>query len=204
MFCPNCGNQVNNNSEVCLHCGILLKNNNINNNQKEDDKSNVGLNIVSFFIPLIGLILYLALKKDTPIKAKSCGKSALFGVGATVLMYIVMFLLTFNTVNNQIDDARKKSLQIYSKSILVQAETQSYLDYIYNGTQKEFCYNIDELSNSNSQYEGSVKVKFEDNKTITKVWLTYDGYYIVTEYENKTLINEEIKKGTKINLTCKD
>jgi len=47
-------------------------------NQNLDQKS-FGLNVLSFFLPFIGLILYLVFKKDQPNKAAGVGKWALIG-----------------------------------------------------------------------------------------------------------------------------
>ena len=44
------------------------------------DGPSVGFAVLSFFFPLIGLILYLVWKDSNPLKAKSCGKGALVGV----------------------------------------------------------------------------------------------------------------------------
>ena len=44
-----------------------------------NDTSSVGLNILSFFIPLIGLIVYLSMKGSKPIRAGAAGKAALWG-----------------------------------------------------------------------------------------------------------------------------
>lgn len=59
-----------------------------------NDKKSTGLNIISFFIPLVGLILYLTQKDQTPIKAKACGKAALIGfiVGIVVSIIYVIFI----------------------------------------------------------------------------------------------------------------
>lgn len=62
------------------------------------DQKSTGLNILSFFIPLVGLILYLTMKDQTPIKAKGCGKCALIGflvgiVGSFVLSFLSTLLL---------------------------------------------------------------------------------------------------------------
>jgi len=43
------------------------------------DQNSTGLNILSFLIPLIGLIMYLVFKADQPIKAAGIGKWALYG-----------------------------------------------------------------------------------------------------------------------------
>ena len=56
------------------------------------DQKSTGLNILSFFIPLVGLILYLTMKDQTPIKAKGCGKAALIGF---ILGIVASFVLPF-------------------------------------------------------------------------------------------------------------
>lgn len=60
-----------------------------------DDKKSVGLNVLSFFFPVIGLIIYLATKKDKPVRAKSMGKSALAGFIVGIVLSIVMFIVSF-------------------------------------------------------------------------------------------------------------
>lgn len=45
----------------------------------EEDKRSVGFGILSFFVPLLGLILYLVWKDKLPEKAKGCGIAALVG-----------------------------------------------------------------------------------------------------------------------------
>lgn len=55
-----------------------------------EDKKSTALNIISFFFPLIGLILYLAFKNQTPIKAKGCGKAALIGFIVGIIVSVVL------------------------------------------------------------------------------------------------------------------
>jgi len=76
MFCPNCGKEVDKNAYACLNCGVKLANDEVNN---IEDKNSVGLNILGFLFPIIGLILYLSYKNKTPIKAKNIGICALVG-----------------------------------------------------------------------------------------------------------------------------
>lgn len=44
-----------------------------------EDKRSVGFGILSFFVPLLGLVLYLVWKDKLPEKAKGCGIAALVG-----------------------------------------------------------------------------------------------------------------------------
>ncbi|MDE6766578.1 MAG: Ltp family lipoprotein, partial [Eubacterium sp.] len=43
----------------------------------QEQKANVGLAILSFFIPIVGIILYFTQKNEKPKTAKACGKAAL-------------------------------------------------------------------------------------------------------------------------------
>ena len=62
------------------------------------DKKSTGLNILSFFIPLVGLILYLTQKDQTPIKAKGCGKAALIGFILQIVFSIIYAVAIFALV----------------------------------------------------------------------------------------------------------
>jgi len=61
------------------------------------DAPSGGYAVLGFFIPVVGLILYLVWKDQTPLRAKSAGKGALIGVivqvGVTILYYIVIAVL---------------------------------------------------------------------------------------------------------------
>lgn len=56
----------------------------------EQDQPSVGFNILAFFIPIVGLILYLVWKDQYPRKAKSVGQWAL-------ISFIIGMILTFFT-----------------------------------------------------------------------------------------------------------
>lgn len=53
------------------------------------DKANVGLAILSYLIPIAGLIIYLTQKDTKPKNAKVCGKCALASVIINVVIIIV-------------------------------------------------------------------------------------------------------------------
>ncbi|MBP3441831.1 MAG: hypothetical protein J6L62_03415 [Clostridia bacterium] len=59
----------------------------------EVDAPNTGFAILSFFFPIVGLILYIIWKDKTPLKAKSCGKGALISVIVSVVGSIVSTIL---------------------------------------------------------------------------------------------------------------
>lgn len=200
MYCPNCGNQNNINSEVCLYCGTALgKTNGPENN---NDKSSAGLNLLSFFIPLIGLILYFVLKNEQPIKAKNCGKSSIIGVVATVILYIILIIISGNAINSSINEARKNSLSFYSKEINNKVQSQYYNDKLYGKNKK--CYTISELYNDSADFEGSVSIKEVGNRLDIKMWVTYDDVSMVAEYDNDIKTKEEFFDDSNVNLTCSD
>ena len=60
---------------------------------RKDTPSTV-LNILSFFIPIVGLILYLVLKDEEPKKANAVGKWALIGVGVGLGLWIIIIIMS--------------------------------------------------------------------------------------------------------------
>lgn len=79
-FCPNCGNTLINGK--CPACNY-------------QDKNNIGFNILSFFFPLIGLVLYVIWKDEHPVKAKGCGKAALASVIVNAILTVIILVLYF-------------------------------------------------------------------------------------------------------------
>ncbi|MCQ2154053.1 MAG: hypothetical protein MJY44_05775 [Bacteroidales bacterium] len=54
-----------------------------------EDKSSIGLNIVSFIIPLIGFIAYFNNRKEFPVKAKSALNWTWAGFGFALFLNIL-------------------------------------------------------------------------------------------------------------------
>ena len=87
-FCCKCGKELVDEAVVCTRCGCAT-------NGKyvvkvcEEDAPNTGFAILGFFIPLVGLILYLINKDTSPLKAKSAGKGALIGFAVSVVFGII-------------------------------------------------------------------------------------------------------------------
>ena len=93
MHCKNCGKEVNERAAVCPNCGVAL--NEQTAPAASADRPNAGFAVLGFLIPLVGLILYLVWKGTYPLKAKSCGKGALIGVIAEVVLYVIVFIARF-------------------------------------------------------------------------------------------------------------
>lgn len=90
-FCSYCGKEIMAQAVICPHCGCAVA------ASPEADIPSAGLNVLSFFIPLVGLILYCVHQNRTPNKARAIGKWALIGFGVgmfvSILLYMVIFFL---------------------------------------------------------------------------------------------------------------
>lgn len=137
MNCPRCGNLMYNNSPVCNTCGYRVNvgaqqppygqgyapygqqppYGNVQPPygqgytpyvQPTNDKPDTGINVLSFFIPLVGLILYFVDKSTKPIKAKAELKWSLIGwgvsIGLSIITSIIMavFSVGFFAANEEI------------------------------------------------------------------------------------------------------
>ncbi len=96
-YCRDCGSVVNEDNNYCPSCGALLhtvpSQSTTPNTTKSEDGNNPGLNVLSFFIPLVGLILYLIWMTDYPIRAKGCGKWALISVIVDLVLGLIGFFI---------------------------------------------------------------------------------------------------------------
>lgn len=57
----------------------------------QEEKASVGLAILSYLIPIVGLVLYLTKKTERPKTAKVCGKCALASVIINFVFCIVYY-----------------------------------------------------------------------------------------------------------------
>ena len=110
MYCSKCGNQIEDDAVFCSTCGSNVGivqpstngTNNINSSNvkpKPEDASSFWWALLGFFIPFLGLILYLVFKDDYPLRSKSCGKGALIAVILEVAGWVlcgIIVLLMFS------------------------------------------------------------------------------------------------------------
>ena len=88
-YCSHCGAQIDDNAVICVKCGCSVAQNNTN----PQDAPNAGFAVLSFFFPVVGLILWLVWMNTSPLKAKSCWKGALIGVIVSVVAYIIVSII---------------------------------------------------------------------------------------------------------------
>lgn len=84
-FCSKCGKEINNDAVVCVHCGCAIEKVPLS----PKDAPSTGFAVLGFFIPIVGLILYLVNKDSAPQKAHSAGKGALIGFIVSIAFSVI-------------------------------------------------------------------------------------------------------------------
>ena len=98
MYCKNCGKIIDDASSYCNYCGARIGD--TSNTNIFEDSSSFGFALLGFFIPVVGLILFLIYEGKKPKRAKSAGKGALIGfITRTVLSIILVALYVVFAVN---------------------------------------------------------------------------------------------------------
>ena len=95
MYCSACKKYVPDGSQECPYCKSKRFTPYAPYQQnKSNDESSAGFAILSFLIPIIGIVLYFVWKNDYPKKASSCIKGAVISI---VLSVITILLTTCGT-----------------------------------------------------------------------------------------------------------
>ena len=108
MYCKNCGRPVDDTSSYCNNCGARIDNK--PNADASEDSLSLGFAIFGFFIPIVGLILFLIYEEKKPKRAKSAVKGALIGFITEIVLAIILVILfvvfatsIFNNISNDIE-----------------------------------------------------------------------------------------------------
>ena len=91
-FCTNCGKEIREDQDVCLSCGKSLKSSSVKKVAQEEG-STFGFAVLGFFIPIVGLILFLIWKDERPRASASAGKGALVGFVLGIVSYIIFIAI---------------------------------------------------------------------------------------------------------------
>ncbi len=105
-FCEHCGEKIDAGAQICPKCGYACSGTWQRNGQDQrniqQDVPSGGMNVLAFFFPLIGIILYFVTKSETPVKASSMLKFAIIGicvwVGLTILINIIQYVMIMSVV----------------------------------------------------------------------------------------------------------
>ena len=95
-FCQYCGKEIMDEAVMCVHCGCAVT----SQKNASNDAPSTGMAVLGFFIPLVGLICYLAMKAQTPLKAKSAGKGALIGFIVSIVLTIIYVIIVATAVSS--------------------------------------------------------------------------------------------------------
>lgn len=108
MYCKNCGRTVDDTSSYCNNCGARIDNK--PNADASEDSLSLGFAIFGFFIPIVGLILFLIYEEKKPKRAKSAVKGALIGFITEIVLAIILVILyvvfaasLVNNISNDIE-----------------------------------------------------------------------------------------------------
>lgn len=98
MYCSQCGKEIDTDMKYCPYCGAVV-NTDKNVYQPEQDSPSLLFAFISFFVPIIGIVLYVIWRKDSPKKAASCLKGLAAGVIFEIILYIIFLSMISNSVN---------------------------------------------------------------------------------------------------------
>jgi len=108
MYCHQCGKEVEN-TNFCPYCGAQLniaqeKQTDYSSYQPihpqepyqmyQDDAPSLGFAVLSFLVPIVGLVLFVVWNKEYPLKAKSCLKGLITGI----IVYFVCICCFFSAI----------------------------------------------------------------------------------------------------------
>ena len=91
MYCKNCGQEVNDNAVVCIHCGCAIDSKRAVPETGES-KSTVGI-LMGLFLGLIGLLIGYLMYNDKPFEKSTFVKGWVKGFIISIVVGFVSGLL---------------------------------------------------------------------------------------------------------------
>jgi len=90
MFCPKCGKEINDDAQVCVHCGRSVGNE-ANDPKYAQSKTGIGV-IAGLFLGLFGLFFLLAYPEGT-VARKTFLKAWMITFFVTLGVFIVLYII---------------------------------------------------------------------------------------------------------------
>lgn len=104
MYCINCGNKLNEGAKFCPFCGKQVgyskKNINVTSAKVVDSKVNVLFVISSFFVPILGIIMFVRDKDSNPKNANACAIAGISGFVFNIIVSVIMVIVRVITELN--------------------------------------------------------------------------------------------------------
>lgn len=90
-YCRYCGSKMGDGAKFCPACGAEVIASAQKPVERYDDSPSPGFALLSFFFPLVGLILFVVWMNDYPRKSKSCGIGALVGFVVQIIFFLAFW-----------------------------------------------------------------------------------------------------------------
>ena len=110
-FCTNCGNELDDRAIMCPKCGVALtQTTNASNGSSSNGMAIAGF-ILSFFIPLLGLIFsILGLKRSKETNnGKGLSTAGIIISCITMVITLIIGIISFSAVSDTIDKAQQQN-----------------------------------------------------------------------------------------------
>ncbi len=102
MFCKHCGREISSDATFCPNCGERLADNQTQTQtqivQEQSGGSAVGWGFLSWFFPIVGLILFLCWRDTRPKVSKVCGICALVSFIVNIVTSILAWTLLWDFI----------------------------------------------------------------------------------------------------------
>lgn len=110
-FCNNCGNELDDRAIMCPKCGIALTQTVANSGQTQSNGMAIAGFILSFFIPLLGLIFsIIGLKRSKETNnGKGLSTAGIIISCITMVITLIMGIISFSVVSDTIDKAQQQT-----------------------------------------------------------------------------------------------
>ncbi len=121
MNCPNCGGPNERSAKFCIHCGSALKGREepaqeLSKHYYEkkeifeqdspvyretvEDRGGCWITFLSFFVPVVGLVLWLVWANDKPVSSQAAKKGFFASLIVSATLFILWFLLVIFMLRN--------------------------------------------------------------------------------------------------------
>ena len=110
-FCTNCGNELDDRAIMCPKCGVALTQTVANSGQTQSNGMAIAGFILSFFIPLLGLIFsILGLKRSKETNnGKGLSTAGIIISCITMVITLIIGIISFSAVSDTIDKAQQQN-----------------------------------------------------------------------------------------------